>query len=469
MAEVMLSRDVFFLGAWRVHNVTDYLHRQITEQMHNKKGYPARLDVTSEGIELFILHPSGEITRQDNIPLQNVRDLTINRHVTTCLMAIVANRSKELNVLVFMCASDKDASEMVRTFQKVKSKLSGEGFNFDLKAPAGTNWTMKTSPRLHRHTREFRVVPPHEMKGNAHDGNNLKNNYSTSVSSIKVNIEDFDSGIHKEMIENRGKILFNVGVQAGADGVDDKTSTSSDFTSHSSLKDDLHQLSEEVRTIKVLLEDAGISDTQYFKRQTKANSNDEIIVTEILPESEDTNRERRHNKYDHRHDNVFSVPYHDSRSYGTQTYRDSELQRYREKDQHMPHKFVGSSLSMGSVNSAKGYYMKRVYESDNPLTTGYILVRHPGRRALRYSKGQSLPTGLGFRHSSKHSSTIEKPIEEVYGRHHPQLPISRSRLSNLQRSSAPIVLNGDYSKYRETVIGTSSDGGVKRIVPNGDG
>ncbi|KAL3856285.1 hypothetical protein ACJMK2_011059 [Sinanodonta woodiana] len=469
MGEIMLSKDVFFLGAWRVHNVTDYLHRQITEQMHNKKGYPARLDLSSEGIEICILHRSGEITRRDNIPLQNVRDFTINRHITKCIMAIIANRSKELNVLVCMCASDKDASEMVRTFQKVKSKLSGEGFNFDLKTPAGTNWTMKTSPRLLRHTREFRGVAPHETKGDVHEGINFKNSLPASVASIKVNIDDFDSGIHKEMVENSGKILFNVGVQTGVDGVDDQISTSSDITSHSSIKDDLQHLSEEVRTIKLLLEDAGVSDAQYFKRQTKANSNDEIIVTEIVPESEDTNRERRRNKYDQIQENGSSVPHHDARSYGTQTLREYELQRYRMKDQHMLLKYMDSSLSNGSDNSTKGYYIKRAYESDNPSTTRYIMVRHPGRRALRYSKGQSLPAGLGLRHSAKHSSTIEKPIEEVYGRQHPQFPISRSRLSNLQRSSAPIVFNGDYSKHKEVVVGISSDGGVKNILSNGDG
>ena len=142
MADIVVSRKVFFIGAWRTPNVSDQLLQLISNKMHEKNGYSTDLSLATDGLYLNIHNINGQVTKTDKIPLEVIADFIDNMYDNTCLLAKVKDHRDQFTVFVFLCQNEKDSAAMVQEFQNLKKNLSGEGYNLDMKQ-SGTNWMLK--------------------------------------------------------------------------------------------------------------------------------------------------------------------------------------------------------------------------------------------------------------------------------------------------------------------------------------
>lgn len=369
MAPVLVEKTVLFIGVWRTPSITDNLLRDIALQKGKQKGYPTRFQITTSGLMLHVRHSTGRTGRTDPIPIQAVYDITVNRHDPLCLLCVFSDALKRINLMVCYCGNDIDASDLVDTFRQYKKSLSGEGFNFDLKQPDGKNWTLKTSGR--EGTKSTIVGNKNNVQFAQNGIEADDSNYSVSVlcnseqlSTINANGNVTDDSkeamivtspmsysespeVDREEFSYGGMVLCNVGVQTGGISDDDEVQST---TSHSSaaLRHELLNLSQEIREIKLIIEEAtGISASEYLRRQ-KAR-----VENHNEPEPETITWQRVH--VDEKNDdpllfenqtvNLDTLPDHDARSYGTQTL---PKKRYARKE-----KSNKSQSSGGTANAIR--------------------------------------------------------------------------------------------------------------------
>ena len=223
MAEVVVSKTVFFIGAWRTQEVTEKLLKQIASSLTIKKGFSTTLTLSQGGLELLIHDKAGRVTRTDKIPLQDIIDFIGSKYSKTCIHAVVKDRKNQFTVFVFSCSSEKDAGDMVQTFTMIKKRLSGEGYNLHL-TPKGTNWMLKT-------------------KADSETGNveRVSGVTVTKTENVVINDGNIDGNVGEV------RVLVNGDARPIPDSV-------SHHTNDSELKDELIHLSDEVKAIKLMLE-----------------------------------------------------------------------------------------------------------------------------------------------------------------------------------------------------------------------
>ena len=236
MAEVVVSKTVFFIGAWRTQEVTENLLKQIASSLTIKKGFSSTLTLSSGGLELLIHDKAGHVTRTDKIPLQDIIDFIGSRYSKTCIHAVVKDRKNQFTVFVFLCSSERDAGDMVQTFTVIKKRLSGEGYNLHL-TPKGTNWMLKT-------------------KTDSETGNVERVSGVSVTNTEKIVI----NGDNTEGRVGEVRVLANGDVKPTVDNV-------SYHTNESEMKDELIHLSDEVKAIKLMLEKQQSNTTYNVQQQ----------------------------------------------------------------------------------------------------------------------------------------------------------------------------------------------------------
>lgn len=261
--------------------------RTVSRQFQEKRGARATWRLTTEGLTILVTQSeSGRLGQTDQIPVQAIKEVTLNRYNPLCLMTLYVDPNRRFNALVCRCDSEQDAGHIVQVFQQLQRSLSGEGYRIDLKQPRGINWTLKTKQNGEGEGGGLNNGLHHDdLSANgsvrSRDGgvgfvNN--NNYGEVV--VELEQEDLE----REALEVDGRPCFNVGVQAELGGEDDsdRDSTASDM-SYQSLKDELIMLSNEVRDIKLLLEQTtGISAEEFFRRQRDPDAPRLLPVKRLL-------------------------------------------------------------------------------------------------------------------------------------------------------------------------------------------
>ena len=236
MAEVVVSKTVFFIGAWRTQEVTEKLLKQIASSLTSKKGFSTTLTLSQGGLELLIHDKAGHVTRTDKIPLQDIIDFIGSKYSKTCIHAVVKDRKNQFTVFVFSCSSERDAGDMVQTFTMIKKRLSGEGYNLHL-TPKGTNWMLKT-------------------KADSETGNveHVSGVTVTKTENVVINGGNTEGNIGEV------RVLVNGDARPIVDNV-------SHHTNDSELKDELIHLSDEVKAIKLMIENQQPNTTYGVQQQ----------------------------------------------------------------------------------------------------------------------------------------------------------------------------------------------------------
>ncbi|XP_067681333.1 uncharacterized protein [Haliotis asinina] len=414
MSATLIQKKVKFCGVWKPSSKAsnDALLRQISVQFLEKKSLVSNYQLCEDGLRLHVIQENGRkgSRKSEKIPFTGIQDICVNRYNSTCLMTVYVDAQRRSNYLVCRCESEHDVSQIVLAFKDYKKSLAGEGYKIDLVKPQGTNWTL-----MPKHD-NVHVNGHSEMSSDSGDNvdggrrRDIVTHNGIAGSEHQLKVEVATETFEREPCEIEGRPGFSVAVQTNFGDVDSDRESMISSTSYRSLKDELLSLSQEIREIKFLLEKTtGISTAEYFKKDLTPNGGPDqrkylpVPVDELeLPSPTDSanSADKRVN---------FDMPDHDIRSFGVQT----------EKGQR------------------KGYYTKRTGRSE-------VRAMHPVRGTARHrsSSSSSVPRSPGsigrsggndvfdvssheravyIRGSEQHvrsgyTTTIERPIEDVYSR-----------------------------------------------------
>ena len=404
-----VSKNVFFIGAWRTQAVTDNLIRQISSQIISKqqkekqKGYTTTLTLTSSGLELLIQNKAGKATRTDKIPLENIIDFIGNKYSSTCILAIVKDKQK-LTVFVFLCSSERDAGDMVQTFGIIKKRLSGEGYNLNL-TPKGTNWMLKT-------------------KQDAENSNvNIINNSGVEhVERIVINGDNTGSRVGEV------RVLANGDVRHGV----------AESVSHESaeLKDELVHLSDEVKAIKLMLEK---QKPEQVYEQTHHEY--KLVKEPIYQNTGDA-------KVIYHYETMAEQPaiktqtiYTKNQKYGSRNYDSGGAYVMRGRTDTTQSR---QSSMVSLPYSMRSEYTRRHYDSPNPmldksLTVKQAMTKYPASMRVMTT---ATPKGIYRKHALRKTysgDTVVKHIEDVY-----------KNRSFRRHVAVPLIINPKTTDYVQT-------------------
>ncbi|KAL8578762.1 hypothetical protein ACOMHN_045750 [Nucella lapillus] len=469
MAQVLVERPVLFSGIWRPrHSLDDAFLRLVSRQFQDKRGAQASWRLTAEGLTI-VAQRSGEGGRggqTDQIPVQSIKEVTANRYNPLCLMALYVDPSQRFNALVCRCQTEQDAAHIVQVFRWLQKSLSGEGYRIDLKQPQGINWTLQTKENGEREGGEERHAGDlHQdhlnknVNGEASINDTHPYHDSNSLGMRVVVVETEEESLEREPLEREGRPCFNVGVQADLAGADDDTVSITSEMSYQSLKDELETLSNEVRDIKILLEQTtGISAEEFFKRRRDPN------FTALVPVMRPLSEELEGGKAGEKSVNFATLPGQgeggeedmdfDIRSVGMQTTETSSkpgryLKRVRsalKPSRYQQPSYRSNSGSSSSSQSSPGPVSPFSPFSPNRPGDGSVFFnsahgysyadpRRDPRRDPRLASGS-------VSRASVYSSggTVVRPIEAVYHVHTPafrkkrrQVVVLPNRLASMPR------------------------------------
>ncbi|KAJ8312251.1 hypothetical protein KUTeg_009624 [Tegillarca granosa] len=271
------------------------------------KGNTTKFQISKLGINLIAVDGSGQLGKSTLIPLSNIYNVTVNRFKPECLLCVVRDEPNKLSVLVCRCKTEKDITDIIQSFNTVKSSQTGEGFNTNIKKSSGQNWSLNS-----RH-----VV----------DEGNVVHFSSTEKPNIAITQngnQSFQSGTTVTVLQKDNKNFIDTAVQTETEEELDSASSMSSAT----VKEELLHLSQDVRAIKRMLElSTGISDSQHFKRTSQMSKYGQQIQYEEVPVFYSQNqvlRTSREGKMKDR-DTVIKgrstkiIPDHDIRSFAVQT------------------------------------------------------------------------------------------------------------------------------------------------------
>ncbi|CAL1534407.1 unnamed protein product [Lymnaea stagnalis] len=284
---VLADKDVLFRGIWGAgYQVSDRLVRSISSEFASKPSRPCKLILTTSGLTLERL-PSddGKTGKLNEIAFSALRDVTSSPYNPSCLLVVYVDAKSHFSVLV--CSSDQpdDLGFIQRAFKKHKNWLLQ---NRPAQSPS-QNSTL-TQSRVNSHGRgqiaHVYRLNSNEMRpatiltnGSIISQDRQGSGYRSFSDSSDVN--DGDVFMTDESMLHQGEVrvdrepvdlckdghpeAYHVGVQTL---LTDRDSDTSSITSSSSIRDDIHSLSEEMKAIKFLLEKAtGISAEEYYRRR----------------------------------------------------------------------------------------------------------------------------------------------------------------------------------------------------------
>lgn len=219
MDGALLRKNVAFLGMWRTSQLNDDLAREIAMKSRTLSGQSAQLEVRTVGLRLYTR--SGD---QDGvIRMPSVQDIAINRYEPMVLLCML-KEGRKLAIVVCRCSNPRDSSDIMKSFRASRR----EGRSVEQERDSKRNWSLQQ-----RHERS--VIYPE--RGNRHKG-----------SSRAPPVE-----------------MCHVGIQTGHTD-SDSISLSPPSLPSNGLRQELAQLSEEVKAIKILIEKStGVHDNEQSK------------------------------------------------------------------------------------------------------------------------------------------------------------------------------------------------------------
>ncbi|XP_041378517.1 uncharacterized protein LOC121390694 [Gigantopelta aegis] len=427
MADVIAERKVVYAGLWRQHSKSDYdtLLKQISSQLDQKGGLVSMFQLCRDGVSINVLNQDGSVKRKEKIPGQNIQDITVNRYNPICLLTVFVDVNRRLNYLVCRCDGTSDATYLVQTYRERKSVTSGEGYKIDLKEPHGLNWTLKRKNKNHPVLNgDAASSSTSSDKGDITDTNGNSALIMATSNGFATDDRDvFSNGNHhveivvspEELVREPcvvdGNECFSVAVQTEFEYEDKQSLTST--TSFRSLKDELLNLSQEVKEIKLILQKTtGIGSTEYFHREK--NMIDNHTGSRFMPASVDSN------------DGPHSPSSKSS----------SEGDRHVNFDQVTSVIFPDHNIRSLGVQTEKGKGQRYVKRQVQPTTS------HPRNHAIR-TRSRSSSAG-----SIPMSPTSVSPpaSHELYVR---QVVRQDDRSPGLNRSTIPMPMEHMYNAYTQ--------------------
>jgi hypothetical protein len=422
---------------------------------------------------------------KDRETLANIYFATVNQYNPQCLLFITKDERRKYRIVAIRCASSADAGLFVSCFKDLRRavKSNGVGNNLELRQIESGNWTLRAKHSATDKRQLNTIVEMNGEKMNIHLKQNgvIKNKRTDINSHANISVEPTPSDNNNTVKQNNEKNAVQadqkdsktVGIQAEV--IEENGEPVSNSVSENEFKDELDNLSHEVREIKFMLETStGIGADVYHDKDKKevelvnVSKPEEEIVAEVkepkspisavvvgVDSSDNDNddaekdskpienelNESKGKESVNSDDSEVRVVVPDYRSSGTQT-APKYVRRYVPKENHTSTTVTYNGN--GEPKSPRGTTSFDAWKDD------VILRRNVSPRAPRprsaylstSSTGSSLQGSLRdrnphiiyattarthhtmphhslrvpMRRSSNMSSTIERPIEKVYPR-----------------------------------------------------
>lgn len=284
---VLAEKSVLFRGIWVAgYQVSDRLVRAISNDFSSKPSSPCKLILTTSGLTLERLPTDdGKTGKLNEIAFTALRDVTSSPYNRSCLLVVYVDAKNQFSVLVCSSERHEDLDLINKSFKDHKNfRLQ----NRPAQTPSQTSTLRQT--RINSFERDpipnvYRInsAEIHQARAQANGSvvsqDKRGSGYRTYSDSSEVNdtevfLTDDNRFHHGEVRVDREPVdsnkggnpgAYNVGVQTHLTDMDSDTSS---ITSSSTIRDDLHSLSEEMKAIKFLLEKAtGISAEEYYMRR----------------------------------------------------------------------------------------------------------------------------------------------------------------------------------------------------------
>lgn len=451
MEGVYLERKCNYLGCWKDDTVADYVIRQVADMVRHGKGTKCKLHLSNQGVKVTTSSLMSGKTLKDVVPFDNIYFTTVNQYNPQCVLFITKDQRRKYRVVAVSCQSGTDASLFVSCFKDLRRTLSSEDNNLELTQISSGNWTLRSKHHLTDKRQLHTNVYMQDVRSNQNGGIQTKHTdiNSNVASSNEKNISKTNN---KYEAVNRKKTVGYT---------DHNGEEFSNYFTETGLREELDDLSQELREIKLMLEtSAGIdTDVYYDGDENEVVHNDRKIEVAIMDEprttieavvvdDDSTDDEQNQNIIEsldtttnslNSEESEVKVVVPDYRNSGTQIKPKTYVRRYVSKENPVINVVDSDQLSPRSSTTS--------YETwkEDVVLRGKIAPREIRSRSAyvnTFSNDSSLQGSLRDRnshaiyttttrthHTLPHhslrvpmrrsvnlSSTIERPIEKVYPR-----------------------------------------------------
>lgn len=485
MEGVYLERKCHYIGMWKDDTVADNIIRQVADMVRGGKGIKVKLMLSSQGMKATTNSIMSGKNLKDRETLANIYFATVNQYNPQCLLFITKDERRKYRIVAIRCASSTDAGLFVSCFKDLRRAVKSNcvGNNLELRQIESGNWTLRAKHSATDKRQLNTIVEMNGEKMNIHLKQNgvIKNKRTDINSHANISVEPTPSDNNNTVKQNNEKNDVQVdqkdsktvGIQAEL--IEENGEPVSNSVSENGFKDELDNLSHEVREIKFMLETStGIGADVYHDKDKKevelvnVSKPEEEIVAEVkepkspisavvvgVDSSDNDNddaekdskpienglNESKGKESVNSDDSEVRVIVPDYRSSGTQT-APTYVRRYVPKENHTSTTVTYNGN--GEPKSPRGTTSFDAWKDDVILRRN-VTPRAPRPRSAYLSTsstGSSLHGSLRdrnphiiytttarthhtmphhslrvpMRRSSNMSSTIERPIEKVYPR-----------------------------------------------------
>lgn len=457
MEGVYLERKCNYLGCWKDDTLADYVIRQVADMVRHGKGTKCKLHLSSQGVKVNTSSLMSGKTLKDVVPFNDIYFTTVNQYNPQCVLFITKDQRRKYRIVAVSCLSGTDASLFVSCFKDLRRTLCSGDNNLELTQIRSGNWTLRSK----HHSTDKRQL---------HTNVYMQDVRSKQNGVIKTKHTDINSNVASSNEKNLTKVNnkyesvnrkdCNTAANKGG-STDPNGKEFSNSFSETGLRDELNDLSQELKEVKLMLEtSAGIdTDVYYDKDENEIVHNDRKIEVEIMDEprttieavvvdEDSTDDEQNQNIIENLNATTQSLNFEegevkvvvpDYRNSGTQTTPPTYVRRYVSKENPVINVVDGEQLSPRTSTTSYDTWKEDV------VLRGKIAPREICTRSAHvstFSNDSSLQGSLRDRnshaiyttttrthHTLPHhslrvpmrrsvnlSSTIERPIEKVYPR-----------------------------------------------------
>lgn len=298
MEGVYLERKCHYIGMWKDDTVADNIIRQVADMVRSGKGTKVKLVLSNQGMKCTTNSIMVGKNLKDRETLGNIYFATVNQYNPQCLLFITKDERRKYRIVAIRCASSTDAGLFVSCFKDLRRavKSNGVGNNLELRQIESGNWTLRAKHSATDKRQLNTIVEMNGEKMNIHLKQNgvIKNKRTDIHSHANISVEPSPSDNNNTVKKNNEKNDVQVdqkesktvGIQAEL--IEENGEPVSNSMSENGFKDELDNLSHEVREIKFMLETStGIGADVYHDKDKKevelvnVSKPEEEIVAEV--------------------------------------------------------------------------------------------------------------------------------------------------------------------------------------------
>lgn len=256
MGSYIVEKKVKYVGSWSHKTVNKDVIAQINAQIIKETGHKVKLQLWRDGIRVLKTSLIQGKMLREFIPFPTIHFLTVSHNTPDFLVVIAKSRNPnfQYEIFAFRCANGMDASLFIEGFRSVtKSIEPGHGFNPDIKSHDGINWTLRENQKGNDTKRELnQLVNIHgdktvvQSNGGARvniNGHHVKQNGEASPTGYKVQM--YRKGKPPQVQRSHEFEMHNGDI-----------SDSQSEVSESALRTELESLSQELKDIKLMIENS---------------------------------------------------------------------------------------------------------------------------------------------------------------------------------------------------------------------